>query len=85
MYSYIYDKETGGILLNTTPTIFSKEPRPVYASELDMLGFNKYWEYDKQSDVPYMWAESVQYWYRGKAVAKLKGGNLYEAPEIIIP
>lgn len=85
MYSYTYDEETGGILLNSTPTVFSKEPRPVYAPELDMLGFDKYWKYDKQSDIPYMWAESVQYWYRGKQVAKLRGGNLYEAPEIIIP
>jgi len=50
-----------------------------------MLGFDKYWKYDKQSDTPYMWAESVQYWYRGNQVARLKGGNLYEAPEIIIP
>ena len=82
---YTYDAETGGILLNSTPTVFSKEPRPVYAPELDMLGFDKYWNYDKQSDIPYMWAESVQYWYRGKRVAKLRGGNLYEAPEIIIP
>lgn len=31
MYTYSYDEETGGILLNTTPTVFSKEPRPVYA------------------------------------------------------
>lgn len=85
MYSYTYDEETGGILLNSTPTVFSKEPRPVYAPELDLLGFDKYWDYDKQSDIPYMWAESVQYWYRGKQVAKLKGGNLYKAPEIIIP
>lgn len=85
MYSYTYDAETGGILLNSSPTVFSKEPRPVYAPELDLLGFDKYWKYDKQSDVPYMWAESVQYWYRGKQVAKLKGGNLYEKPEIIIP
>ena len=85
MYSYTYDAETGGILLNSTSTVFSKEPRPVYAPELDMLGFDKYWNYDKQSDIPYMWAESVQYWYRGKRVAKLRGGNLYEAPEIIIP
>lgn len=26
MYSYSYDMETGGIILNSTPTIFSKEP-----------------------------------------------------------
>ena len=84
MYSYTYDEETGGILLNSTPSVFSKEPRPVYASELDLLGFDKYWSYDGQADVPYMWAESVQYYYRGKAVARLKGGNLYEAPEIIL-
>lgn len=37
----------------------------------------------KQSDVPYMWAESSQYIYRGRVVAKLKG-SLYDAPEIIL-
>ena len=84
MYSYTYDEETGGILLNTTPTVFSKEPRPVYADELNLLGFDKYWNYVDQSDTPYMWAESAQYIYRGKAVAKLKGGSLYDAPEIVL-
>ena len=85
MYSYTYDKKTGGILLNSSPTGFSKEPRPVYAPELDVLGFDKYWKYDKQTDRPYMWAEANLYYYRGVFVAKLKGGNIYTAPEIIIP
>lgn len=85
MYSYTYDKKTGGILLNSSPTGFSKEPRPVYAPELDVLGFEKYWKYDKQTDSPYMWAEANNYYYRGMLVAKLKGGNIYTAPEIIIP
>lgn len=85
MYSYTYDEKTGGIVLNSTPTVFSKEPRPVYAPELDLLGFDKYWEYDKQSSVPYMWAESSVYWYKGKQVAKLKGGDLYHSPEIVLP
>jgi len=85
MYSYTYDKKTGGILLNSSPTGFSKEPRPIYAAELDVLGFDKYWKYDKQTDYPYMWAEANQYYYRGTLVAKLKGGNIYTAPEIIIP
>lgn len=85
MYSYTYDKKTGGILLNSSPTGFSKEPRPVYAPELDVLGFEKYWKYDKQIDRPYMWAEANNYYYRGTLVAKLKGGNIYTAPEIIIP
>ncbi len=84
MYSYTYDKKTGGMLLNSSPTGFSKEPRPVYATELDILGFDRYWKYDKQSEIPYMWAEANNYWYRGTLVAKLKGGNLYTAPEIII-
>ena len=83
MYSYTYDKKTGGILLNSSPTGFSKEPRPVYAPELDVLGFDKYWKYDKQTDRPYMWAEANNYYYRGTLVAKLKGGNIYTAPEII--
>lgn len=85
MYSYTYDKKTGGILLNSSPNGFSKEPRPVYSPELDVLGFDKYWNYDKQTDCPYMWAEVNQYYYRGKLVAKLKGGDIYTAPEIHIP
>jgi phosphoadenosine phosphosulfate reductase len=85
LYSYTYDQKTGGILLNSSPTGFSKEPRPVYSTELDILGFDRYWRYDKQTELPYMWAEANTYWYRGVCVAKLKGGNLYIAPEIIIP
>lgn len=83
MYSYTYDPETGGIILNSTPTLFSKEPRPVYSSEMDILGFDKFFKYEKQDDEPYMWAESATYWYRGVQIAKVKGGNLYEAPELI--
>jgi phosphoadenosine phosphosulfate reductase len=48
MYNYTYDPETGGLLLNTSPMRFSKEPRPVYYKELDLLGFDKYWTYEKQ-------------------------------------
>jgi phosphoadenosine phosphosulfate reductase len=60
----------------------SKEPRPVYAAEMDILGFDKYWNYDKQNDTPYMWAEANRYLYRGRLVAALKGGNIYTAPDI---
>ena len=70
------------MLLNSSPTKISKEPRPVYAPELDLLGFDQYWNYDKQTDAPYMWAEANRYWYRGRPVASLKGGNVYNAPEI---
>jgi len=84
MYNYSYDTETGGILLNTTPMQFSKEPRPVYYKELDLLGFDKYWQYEKQATLPFMWAEANKYYYFGRLVAQVKGGNLYTAPEIEI-
>lgn len=84
MYSYEWDQETGGLLLNSSPLTFSKEPRPVYYRELDTLGFNRYWNYEQNDDYPYMWAEANNYWYRGKQVAKTKGGALYTAPEIIL-
>ena len=84
MYSYEWDEETGGILLNTTPLQMSKEPRPVYYKELDLLGFDKYWNYDKDDSKPYMWAEANNYFYRGKLVAKTKGGSVCVAPELTI-
>lgn len=84
MYSYTYDNETGGILLNSSPQAFSKEPRPVYSKELDIYGFGAYWNYDENDDAPYMWAEANNYYYRGKLVAQIKGGSFFTKPEIII-
>lgn len=84
MYSYTWDEDTGGILLNSSPLKFSKEPRPVYYKELDLLGFDKHWKYEKNDLYPYMWAEANNYFYRGRLVAKTKGGSLYTAPKIII-
>ena len=84
MYSYSWDTTTGGLLLNSSPLPFSKEPRPVYYKELDILGFDKHWKYAKNDTYPYMWAEANNYFYRGRLVAKTKGGSLYTAPEIIL-
>ncbi len=82
MYCYTYDKQTGGIVLNENHLVFSKEPRPVYSREMDILGFDKRWNYQKQDEAPYMWAESNAYWYRGELVAKTRGGSLYEVPTV---
>lgn len=84
MYSYSWDTETGGLLLNSSPLSFSKEPRPVYYKELDILGFDQYWNYAKNDAYPYMWAEANNYFYRGRLVAKTKGGSMCTAPEIVI-
>ena len=83
MYAYEWDSSTGGYVLIPTPLTFSKEPRPVYYKELDILGFDKYWNYDKNDCYPYMWAEANNYFYRGRLVAKVKGGSCYTAPEIV--
>ena len=84
MYSYCWDPESGGIILNSTPSQMSREPRPVYYKELDILGFDKYWKYEKDDSAPFMWAEGNSYYYRGRLVAQTKGGAPFIKPEIII-
>lgn len=84
MYTYEWDSSTGGFILTPMQLAFSKEPRPVYYKELDILGFDKYWSYDKNDSFPYMWAEANNYYYRGRLVAKTKGGSVCKAPEIEI-
>lgn len=84
MYSYTWDSDTGGLLLNSSPLQFSKEPRPVYWRELDLLGFNKYWKYPHDDSAPIMWAEANNYIYRGRPIAKVVGGSMFTAPTIEI-
>lgn len=84
MYEYHWDEETGGLLLTTNQAKFSKEPRPVYYHELDILGFGEFWNYPKDDSAPLMWAEANNYIYKGRHVAKTKGGSLYTKPEIVI-
>lgn len=84
MYQYIWDAETNGLLLTTEQSKFSKEPRPVYYKELDILGFDHYWTYPKDDIVPLLWAEANNYFYKGRNVARTKGGSLYTKPEIIL-
>ncbi len=84
MYQYIWDVETGGLLLTMELSKFSKEPRPVYYQELDILGFDEYWEYPKDDSAPIMWAEANNYIYKGRNIARTKGGSLYVKPELTI-
>lgn len=84
MYQYVWDAETNGLLLTTEQSKFSKEPRPVYYKELDILGFDQYWTYPRDDNAPLMWAEANNYIYKGRNVARTKGGSLYTKPEIII-
>lgn len=84
MYQYLWDAETGGLLLTSEISKFSKEPRPVYYRELDILGFDAHWSYPRDDSAPIMWAEANNYIYRGRKIASTKGGSLYTKPELII-
>ncbi len=82
MYNIMWDKELNGILLINNDSDINP-PRPVFFEELDLLGFEKFWEYPKSKE-PLLWAIGRNYYYKGYLVAKAKGGNLFESPEIKI-
>lgn len=82
MYKYEFDTETGGLLLTDTEEKLSKEPRPIFAEEMNILGFDSRWHYENQNEIPYLWAEAGNYFYRGKKIAVVKGGSLYEKPTV---
>lgn len=84
MYQYLWDAQTGGLLLTSEISKFSKEPRPVYFRELDILGFDAHWSYPRDDAAPIMWAEANNYIYRGRKIASTKGGSLYTRPELIV-
>ena len=84
MYSYTWDEETGGLLLNTTQLKLSKEPRPVYYKELDILGLDAKWKYEKKDEYPLMWAEANKYYYRGNLIFETHWGNSCGTPKIVI-
>lgn len=80
MFGYEFDAETGGLLLNDSTPNSSKEPRPVYATEMRMLHMDEWFAFEDQNDRPYLWAEAASYYYRGQLIARTKGGSLCEAP-----
>ena len=79
MYNVKWDPEINGILLSDDGEIVP--PRPVFYEELDLLGFDKYWNYPKSKN-PLLWANGRKYFYKGVLVAIAKGGNALELPEI---
>jgi phosphoadenosine phosphosulfate reductase len=85
MYKIKWDSKINGILLDDK--INDKEeivpPRPVFCEELDILGFDKYWNYPKTKE-PLLWAIGRRYYNKGVFVAEAKGGNIYESPELIV-
>ena len=85
MYKVTWDKTTNGILLVNSVSNFKvmTPPRPVFFEELDLLGFDKFWEYPKAQE-PLLWAIGRRYYYKGEIVAEAKGGNIFEPPKIVL-
>lgn len=85
MYEINWDEETGGILLaDSLEKFMSLEVRPVFFEELDLLGFNRYWEYPRDEE-PLLWAwGGRKYYYRGELVAEAEGGGMFTPPHVKI-
>ena len=85
MFDVQWDPDNNGVLLddNIVDKNIINPPRPVFFEELDILGLNKSWTYPRTTS-PLLWAIGRKYYYKGIEVAEAKGGNFYQAPNIII-
>jgi len=79
MYNVKWDPEINGILLSDDGEIVP--PRPVFYEELDLLGFDKSWNYPKCKN-PLLWANGRRYFYKGELVAIAKKGDALNLPTI---
>ncbi len=72
MYSYEWDKSTRGYKLTTsTGKYVAHEIRPVFAEELQLLGFQSHFAFDETERRPLLWCRNNTYIYNGEEVALL--------------
>lgn len=86
MFKIVWDKEYNGVRLTMSSAgeALNIAPRPVFSEELDLLGMGKYgWKYPR-TEAPLLWACERRYFYKGELVMELKGGNLLDAPEVVL-
>lgn len=85
MHNYIFDAATNGLLLQAEEInpVACKEPRPVYAEEMDLLGFGRVFDYPRDTGLPLMWSEQTSYFYKGVKIAKLKSSEFVDMPEVV--
>lgn len=73
MYSYEWDRKTRGYKLTTKSGKFvASEIRPVFAEELLLLGFDEYFQFERNAQAPLMWAKNNVFYYAGAEAAKIK-------------
>lgn len=86
MNKVVWDKQTGGVLLQSlvTKETLGVSPRPVFYEELDLLGLDKAgWKYPRCQE-PLMWACNKQYFYRGDLLFEAKGANIYDSATVVL-
>lgn len=86
MFKIVWDKPHNGVTLTMSSAgeALAIAPRPVFWEELDLLGLNHMgWTYP-HTDAPLLWACDRRYFYCGVLVMEVKGGNLYDDPEIVL-
>ncbi|MFH1739383.1 MAG: phosphoadenosine phosphosulfate reductase family protein, partial [bacterium] len=72
MYSYEWDRRTGGYRLTTkTGKFVASEIRPVFAEELVLTGLEARLAFDSKERRPFLWAKQNVYLYRGEEIARL--------------
>ena len=85
MFKVIWDPAYNGVRLTMSSKgdALNVSPRPVFWEELDLLGLNKRgWIYPHVEE-PLLWACDRRYFYKGNLVLEVKGGNVFDAPEVI--
>ena len=80
MYNINWDSEINGIKLMDGEGIVP--PRPVFFEELDLLGFDKFWDYPRTKN-PLLWANGRRYFYKGNLVATAKNGDALNLPTLV--
>lgn len=86
MFKVIWDPEYNGVRLTMSSKgdALNVSPRPVFWEELDLLELNKKgWIYPHVEE-PLLWACDRRYFYKGQFVLEVKGGNVFDAPTVIL-
>lgn len=83
MYAFDWDGDINGIRLRPEQATNGQEVRPVWAQELEYLGFNSHFSYEKTENRPLLWAIANSYYYRGKLVARVREGSLKKQPRVL--
>jgi phosphoadenosine phosphosulfate reductase len=84
MFKVIWEPNYNGVRLTMSSKgdALNVSPRPVFWEELDLLELNKKgWIYPHVKE-PLLWACERRYFYRGKFVLEVKGGNIFDNPTV---